>query len=416
VSGARRAKAKPASIMVVTGSRAEFGLLAPVMRAIDRHPQLALQVAAAGSHLLGSQPTLAEVRASFPVAATVPMQRARSTRSRRADALAVARGIAGFTKVMDRLEPDAVLVLGDRIEAFAAATAAALRGVVVAHVHGGDRAEGIADESMRHAISKLAHVHFAASAQSAARLARMGEHAWRIHCSGSPGIDDLARIPALPSARWVQLGCPRVVILLHPAGLSERQEQRTALACLRMAMHVQPAAVRPGDLVGSPPRPLWLAPNADAGRETIVYVQRVAAGAGVVTACEHLPRAEFVGLLKRMARDCAAGRPAALIGNSSAGLIEASALGVLVINVGPRQAGRQRAGRMAEVPSIEGRGWQDAVRRIERWTSPGSQSGSRRPHPYGDGHAGERIAEALAGLRLDDPASVARLIRKQNAD
>ena len=416
MSGAPRAKAKPARIMVVTGSRAEFGLLAPVMRAIDRHPQLALQLVAAGSHLLGSQPTLAEVRASFPVAATVPMQRARSTRSRRADALAVARGMAGFTKVMDRLEPDAVLVLGDRIEAFAAATAAALRGVVVAHVHGGDRAEGIADESMRHAISKLAHVHFAASAQSAARLARMGEHAWRIHRSGSPGIDDLARIPVLSAARWAELGRPRVVMLLHPAGLSEREEQRTALTCLRMALHLQPALIRSGEAVGSPPRPMWLAPNADAGRETIAYVQRVAAAAGVVTACEHLPRAEFVGLLKRMARDCAAGRPAALVGNSSAGLIEAAAIGVPVINVGPRQAGRQRAGRVVEVPGLAASMWQGAVRQIERWAKAGPTKGSGKPHPYGDGHAGERIAEVLAGLRLDDPASVARLIRKQNAD
>lgn len=411
MSGTRRAR-----IMIVTGSRAEFGLLEPVMHAVQRHKHLELQVVVAGSHLVGPQPTLAEVRARWPVAAKVPMQGRRARRTRRADAQAVARGIAGFSRVMDRLEPDAVLVLGDRIEAFAAASAAALRGVVLAHVHGGDRAEGIADESMRHAISKLAHVHFAASGASAERVRRMGEDRWRVHVSGSPGIDTLAGVPAMSASRWAELGRPCVVLLLHPAGLSERQEERTALACLRMAMHLQPADVRPGAASGSPPRPLWLAPNADAGREAIERVRTLAVRAGLVTGLEHLPRAEFVGVLKRLANEARAGRAGALVGNSSAGLIEAAAVGVPVINVGPRQAGRQRAGRVAEVPGVQGRGWQRAVRQVELWAKGSTGRPAARPdHPYGDGHAGERIAGTLASLGLTDPAACERLVRKRNA-
>ena len=145
------------SVAVVTGSRADFGLLRPVMQAIDDHAQLALRVFTVGSHLLGAKPTREEVEASFEVERTIQMQRPGAA-SRIADAEALGRGISQLASCFQDSPPDVIVVLGDRIEAFAAASSGAIAGIRVAHLHGGDRAEGIADESMRHAISKLAHV------------------------------------------------------------------------------------------------------------------------------------------------------------------------------------------------------------------------------------------------------------------
>ncbi|MBC7773036.1 MAG: UDP-N-acetylglucosamine 2-epimerase, partial [Pyrinomonadaceae bacterium] len=197
-------------IAVVTGSRAEFGLLAPVMRAIRGHPMLELLTVAAGSHYMPPAFTHRDVEAEFVVDASVPMQDADDARTgagggnggrgRAADALSLGRGVCGFAAAFDRLMPAWVVVLGDRIEAFAAASAAAIAGIRVAHIHGGDRAEGIADESMRHAITKLAHLHFTATAESALRVLRMGEPSETIHVVGSPAIDGIGDIAPMSDA------------------------------------------------------------------------------------------------------------------------------------------------------------------------------------------------------------------------
>ncbi|MBY0260816.1 MAG: UDP-N-acetylglucosamine 2-epimerase, partial [Phycisphaerales bacterium] len=148
------ASTKPQSkrlrVAVVTGTRAEFGLLRPVMDAIKARKDLQLLVVAGGAHLLAPARTIREVESAYTVAATVPMQRPGQT-GRAADAAALGRGVSGFAKAFADLKPDWVVVLGDRIEALAAGSAASVAGIAVCHIHGGDRAEGIADEAMRHA-------------------------------------------------------------------------------------------------------------------------------------------------------------------------------------------------------------------------------------------------------------------------
>ena len=155
---------------------------------------------------------------------------------RLADARALGRGIAVLADILATISPDIVLVLGDRIEAFAAASAAAIGGIRVAHIHGGDRAEGVADESMRHAITKLAHVHFPASAESAQRILSLGEQPATIHLVGSPSVDGLAAMPALGDARYGELGAPEFVFLMHPCGRSDDAEYADAAAALDAAI------------------------------------------------------------------------------------------------------------------------------------------------------------------------------------
>lgn len=243
------------TIAVVTGTRAEFGLLAPVMRAIDAHDGLHLHVIVTGAHLLGPAKTIDEVRAAFDVHAAIPMQQEDAS-GRDADAIALGRGIQGFAEQFARDRPDVVLVLGDRIEAFAAASAASVAGIHVAHVHGGDRAEGIADESIRHAISKLAHMHCPASEQSAQRLARMGEDPARITIVGSPAIDGLDSIRPMDDATFAALDEPGIVFLMHPCGRDRATERGSAHAALEICCEAD--------------RVLALHPNHDPGREGII--------------------------------------------------------------------------------------------------------------------------------------------------
>lgn len=375
-------------VCVVTGSRAEFGLLRPVMRAVAAHPDLSLSVVAAGSHLVLPSLTFREVKAEFGayLAEGVPMQVAGRT-TRRDDAEALGVGVSRFARVFDRLGPAWIVVLGDRIEAFAAAAAASVGGWMLAHIHGGDRAEGIADEAMRHSISKLAHLHFAASAESGERLLRMGEQAHRVHVVGSPAIDDLAAIPAMDPDEFEGLGAPSVVVLMHPVGRDDDAEETDMTAVL-------------AGLAGE--RVLALPPNLDPGRNGILRAVEAwapthpeAQHRGGAFTGSHMVRPQFIGMLRTLAA-----RGGVLVGNSSAGLIEAAALRLPVVNVGMRQHGRERAGNAVQVdtpePGAVGAGVR-AARMIER---------SAITHPYGDGHAGVVISGLLAG------AEVARLRRK----
>jgi len=356
----------PMRVCVVTGTRAEFGLLDPVMRAISSDARLRLQLVVAGAHLLPPAFTRREVEARYSVDASVHMQMPDRS-GRDADAEALGRGVAGFAEAFAQLRPEWVVVLGDRIEAFAAAAAASVGGVGLAHIHGGDRAEGVADEAMRHAISKLAHLHLAATESSAARLERMGEARETIRVVGSPAIDGLDEIPRLDDEAYDELGRPDAVLLLHPTGRDESEERTTCLRALR--------ALEGRRLVA-------LHPNHDPGREGVLHTLQTRAERARLVA--HLPRPRFIGLLKRLATS-----GGVLVGNSSAGLIEAACLRCPAVDIGLRQGGRERPDNVFHTdddPQAIARALDDALR----------CDLSSMTHPYGEGDAGPRIAEALA--------------------
>lgn len=429
---------KPIRVAVVTGSRADFGLLTPVMWAVHEHPDLELLVIAAGAHLISPALTFRDVKALFAVADSIPMQTAGRT-GRFADVEALGKGIARFGRSFEAHKPDWVVVLGDRIEAFAAASAASVAGLAVAHIHGGDRAEGVADEAMRHAITKLAHLHLAASETSAGRIVRMGERPEHVLNPGSPAIDGLDRVEPMSDEEVIKLFGerfdPGTIILHHPTGLRPEQEK----ACIEAVIHAAGVFGR-GDI-------LCLAPNFDPGREIIDERLRAICRAreandrtrftfetlpiklgehpspeafkSRMLYREHLPRHTFLRLLKRLAPAAPDEGGGALIGNSSAGLIEAAALKVSVCNVGPRQAGREKPRNVITVAEDPAR-WKEVSGpngELEVVPSavdeclglcPGELPADH--HPYGDGHAGPRIAEALAGVNPHDPS----LLRKHN--
>lgn len=371
-------------IAIVTGTRAEFGLLKPVMYAVAKRADLELMVIAAGSHLVQPALTYREIKQEFHVIDSIPMQTVGRV-GRWADVESVGKGIGRFGRSFERLRPDIVVVLGDRIEAFAAASAACIGGVPIAHIHGGDLAEGVADEAMRHAITKLAHIHFPATETSAARIGRMGEPTKSIHVAGSPAIDGLDSFDAMNDEDAQALGDPQAVFMMHPIGRPDEQEEAVAAAALEAI----------GDR-----RTLCLLPNLDPGRSGIVRAIDSACEADHMTKHDHLKREQFVSLLKRLA---SAG--GVLVGNSSAGMIEAGALGVPVVNIGSRQSGRERG---TNVVDAEGENAGAIAAAIDKALKLDRASFT---HPFGDGDAGPRIAEALAGLNLADPA----LLRKHFA-
>jgi UDP-hydrolysing UDP-N-acetyl-D-glucosamine 2-epimerase len=256
------------------------------------------------------------------------------------------------------MAPDVVVVLGDRVEVLAAAVAAGVGGIRVAHLHGGDRGEGVADESMRHAVSKLAHIHLAASEGSRRRLIRMGEAAGAVFNVGSPAADGLDGVRA-------EAGGPEVMVAQHPIGGTDAEECRWMRETLRATRGF---------------RRVVMCPNRDPGSEGI---RRAIREAGV-EAVEHVPRARFLSWLAGSG---------VLVGNSSAGLIEAAVLRRACVNIGPRQAGRERAGNVVDC--------EYGSRRVRAAMEEAMKKDLRRMHhPYGDGKTGERVARLLATIEL----------------
>jgi len=322
--------------------------------------------------------TIEDVRASgFPVVAEVPCTPDGDSAADMAGAVGAA--IQGMAPVLASARPDWLLVLGDRGEQLAATIAAMHLGVAVGHVAGGDQTFGAVDDVVRDMISRAAALHFAASEQAAARLGAMGEDEWRIRVAGSPGLDDLRALAAngdLAAAR-ARVGLPPtgdyLLVVLHPETRSGREPAADMEAVLAAA-----------SASGLPVVAVY--PNADAGGRSMI--ERIARHPQLL-AVASLPRAEFAVLLAHAA---------ALVGNSSAGLIEAPMLSVPAVNVGRRQAGRLRGDNVVDADSDRD-SVADALRRAMDPAFRASLSGTS---PYGDGHAAERIVRALADEPMTD--------------
>ena len=341
-------------IAVITGSRAEYGILVSVLDAIEARDDLELALIVTGTHLTtGSLKDITQ-----PIAARVKMQRTGALASRMEDVQSLGRGVMAIGRVLGEIQPDVVVVLGDRIEAMAGALAASVGGTRVAHIHGGDRAEGVADEAMRHAISKLSHLHFAATTTSRKRLIRMGEVDANVYRTGSPAIDGIKKIEPFDES-------PDLVIMQHPVGTDSETEYQWMETTLK-------ATEKHSRIV--------LSPNHDPGRDAVMR----AIVDAKLKPTEHLPRRAFLSLLKGAK---------VLVGNSSAGLIEAAALKKPVVNLGDRQAGRERPGNVIDAPHKV-----TAIRKAVNEALEMKTKGMRQP--YGNGKAGEKIADLLATIDL----------------
>lgn len=362
-------------ICYVSGTRADYGLMRKTLAAISESPRLQLDIAVTGMHLLPQYGnTISEIEADgHEVRTRVPV--ALDARSGASMARAVASQVREFTASFEDCRPDIVLLLGDRGEMLAGAIAGIHLGIVVAHLHGGERS-GTVDEPVRHAITKLSHYHLVATAESRRRLIRMGEHDWRIHVVGAPGLDGLrdeVRFDRneLAAAAKLDPRRPIAIVLFHPV----LQEADSAGAQTELVLSAVTAA---GCQL------LCLEPNADAGAASIREVLDRYRGLEGVSIRGHLGRATYLSWLA--AADV-------LVGNSSSGIIEAASFGLPVVNVGSRQQLRQRNANVVDVAPERA-----AVRRATRQAL--SQERRKRRNVYGDGRAAQRIVPLLETLPL----------------
>lgn len=370
------------TVCAVTVARSDYGILRPVLRRLSSSAALRLRVVAGGSHLLRSAGhTIDEVaHDGFEIAERVEMLLASD--GPEAISASIGVGVLGFARAYERMRPDVLLLIGDRFEMLAAAVASLPFTIPIAHIHGGELSTGAIDDQIRHAITKMSHLHFVATPACAARVTQMGEEPWRVTVSGAPAIDDLAAMPRIPVADLeAQLGVafdpPPLVVTYHPATLAYEQTAHDVAELVE--------ALRPVD------RSLIIThPNADTLNGLVLAAwRRLADGKPGVALVENLGSRTYWSVL------AAAG---AMVGNSSSGLIEAPSFQLPVVNIGNRQAGRDRAANVIDTGPSSG----EIAAALERALSPAfRQSLAGLVNPFGDGLAAGRIAGVLETIPLD---------------
>ena len=377
----------PRRICVVSGSRADYGLLAPVMRLIRDDPDLELQVVVTGTHLcteFGFTYRRIE-HDGFKIDARVDSLQPGD------DVAAVTRsigfGVIGFADVLQLLRPAVMLVLGDRFEILAAVQAALIARVPVAHLCGGDSTEGAFDEGIRHAITKMAHLHFATHDAAVRRLRQMGENPDHILLAGSPGLDQIKAVPRLGRHETFRaIGMeprPRsLLITFHPETLA------TARAVEQMDELL--AAL---DGLGPDYGLIFTGPNADTeGRALARRIEDFTA--------DHENAVFRVSLGQKLYLSALA-QVDAVVGNSSSGLYEAPSFKLPTVDIGDRQKGRLKAASVISCPAERGAIAAAIGRAL-------ALDCSKVENPYGDGKSAQRIVEALKAI--PDPAA---LLKKQ---
>jgi len=359
-------------ILVVTGTRAEYGLLRSTMDAIRVHPELELKLLVTGMHTLAAYGLTQEeiARDGYHIDEIVSI-------AAESDMLqALGQEIAGIHEYCRRERPDCIVVLGDRDEPFAAAIVAGHLNIPLAHIHGGDVTGPVVDESIRHSITKFAHLHFPGTERSAQRLRHLAEDPSRIFCVGTPVIDFLSQNILLlreEVAQKLHLDPARawLLALMHPTAFDET-----------------PLPDQIGSLIESlssfsQEEKIIVFPNSDTGsREFIDSITTLSGDR--VHVFPSLSRDMFMSAVKESV---------ALIGNSSAGIIEAAYLGTPSVNIGSRQQGRERPQSVIDVAYNT----KEIVAAIHQCMEMKKrQRGSMFPSPYGAPGAGERIAGVLA--------------------
>lgn len=371
-------------ICLVTGSRAEYGHLRWLAREIADDSNLVLQWLVSGSHFterLGL--TYREIEADgFVINERVEITLADDGSG--AIARSMGESIIGISGAIGRLAPDILVILGDRYEMLAAVAAALVLGVPVAHLHGGETTEGAFDESIRHAITKMAHIHFVAAEPYRRRVIQLGEQPNCVHNVGAPGLDNVANLEPMDLGALKCLVSARLekgifLVTYHPMTLGSGDPAAPARQMLSALD------------IFSDHRVLITGVNADPGFDEIASVLHEYAENNPkrVVLRASLGESGYLGAMSHAA---------VVIGNSSSGLIEAPALGVPSVNIGDRQKGRLRAPSV--IDCVESReAISEAIRRALDPTFRAGLEGMSPP--YGQGGASRKIKELLKSVPLD---------------
>jgi len=380
------------TIGVVTSSRADLGIYLPVLRAIQAHPSLRLRVIATGMHLSVEHGLTVELIEASGIAVDERIDSVVPDEGPNRVGRSIARGLEGFAVLFARWRPEVLMVLGDRFDMYPAALAALPWKVPVAHLHGGELTEGAIDDALRHSLTKLSHLHFVSTHRAARRVIQLGEEPWRVVVSGAPALDQVATHQPLAREQLeahvgLSLTPAPLLVTYHPVTL-EVEQAAWQLEQLLTALSKtdRPVVITP--------------PNADPGGSVIADRLRSFARTH--------PRTVLVRDLGTRAYFSLMRLAAAMVGNSSSGLLEAPSFGLPVVNVGTRQQGRERAANVIDV----GYSAEEIFEGLANALDPAFRRGlDGLTNPYGDGRAAPRIVARLAEVPLDH-----RLIAKRFVD
>lgn len=365
------------NICVVTGSRAEYGLLYWLMKGIQEDPDLELQVIATGMHLSPEFGLTYKVieQDGFVIDATVEMLLSSDTPV--GIAKSVGLGVIGFADALSRLRPDVLVLLGDRFEILAAAQAALVARIPIAHIAGGDTTEGAFDEAIRHSITKMSHLHFVTNQDALVRVRQLGEDPEHIHLVGNPGLDHIKRLTLLDRATLekeleFQFRKKNLLVTFHPVTLDDQPAGDQFKVLLQALGSLGPE-------VGI----VFTKPNSDTdGRVLIGMIDAFLAKHPNAKAYTSLGQLRYLSVMAQVD---------AVVGNSSSGLYEAPSFKVPTVNIGSRQKGRLQAASVLNCP-IEAQAISQTINKAFDLDCSGVMN------PYGDGESSARIIAMLKNI------------------
>lgn len=379
-------------VCVFTGTRAEYGILSSLMRGIDEHPDMELQIVATNMHLSPEYGlTINEIRRDgFKVDKCVEMLLSSDTPT--GTAKSVGLGIIGFADALAELQPDLVLILGDRYEMLGVAQTATLFNIPIAHLHGGEITEGAYDDCIRHAITKLSHLHFTSTEEYRRRVIQMGENPEQVFNVGALGVDNilntkLLSVEELSSQIGFDFSGDYLMCTFHPTTTEPGEAERQTDALLNVLKEML-----------SDIKVVITLPNSDSEGRLIAEKMRQFADANKdrVLAVQSMGRVRYYS---------AVAGSKGVIGNSSSGLIEAPSLGVPTLNIGNRQKGRARGLTVIDCECNEG-----AIRQgIKLLLSPFGQSlhsDTQNPNPYAASSGESTLRSILSVLASTDFTSL----------
>jgi GDP/UDP-N,N'-diacetylbacillosamine 2-epimerase (hydrolysing) len=364
-------------ICVVTGTRAEYGLLRWVMEGIQQAPDLELQIVATGMHLSPEFGlTYREIeKDGFHIDRKLEMLLSSDTPSGLAKSMGL--GLIGFGDVLQQLQPNLMLVLGDRFELFSAVAAAMVAQIPVAHLHGGESTEGAFDEAIRHSITKMSHLHFVAAEEYRKRVIQLGEHPDRVFLVGGLGIDNIKNLNLLELSEFetsidFKLGAKNLLVTFHPVTLEKETSANQMTELLTALESLEDTHL------------IFTMPNSDTGgRGLIDLIDQFVAVHPNARAYSSLGQLRYLSCIKYVD---------GVIGNSSSGLIEVPSFSKGTINIGDRQRGRLKAESVIDCDPSK----QSIVNALQHLYSDTFQKKLRNVHnPYGEGGASKKIVKIL---------------------
>jgi len=370
-------------ICVVTGSRAEYGLLKWVMSGVQASDSLELQLVVTGTHLSPEFGlTYQEIeRDGFVIDRKLEMLLSSDTGQGVAKSMGLC--LLGFADILHDLNPDLMLVLGDRYEILAATSAALVSRIPVAHLHGGEKTEGAFDDAIRHAVSKMSHLHFVAAEEYRVRVIQLGEAPEKIYLVGGLGVDSIKRTQLLGKEELEQaidfrFGKKNLMVTFHPETLGGRSSAEQMQALLDALALRQDISV------------IFSLPNADNdGRVMSQLIEAHVARFPNAKAYKSLGQQNYLSTLQFVD---------GVLGNSSSGLLEAPSFNIGTINVGERQGGRLRAASVIDCEPTEA-AISAAIEQLYSQVFISSLSSVQ--NPYGDGGAANKIVSILESVNLD---------------